>query len=431
MNILLLNANSPYKASGVVALNLFNEFIKKGHNVKLVTNNYDANYPEGILSMETKFHLLWKYSKLRNKYIYLKLKYKLFQEIRYDTKYDFFEFKEKTTFYKTKSILRKAGIKPDIIIILFAKKFLNTKNIFELYKKTHAQLYWLMYDMAPLTGGCHYAWDCKGYQHNCGSCPGLFSSDPLDITYKNISYKRTFLNKTNVQIIAGSEWQYRQAKASFLFKDKPVHKILLSADPAIYKPVDNEKGKLEIGIPAHKKIIFFGSIGMTTIRKGMIFLLESLKIFKERIKGSALEDDVLLLIAGTGIDGIVNELPFEYHHLGLLDNTYGIASAYQLADVFICPSIEDSGPTMINQSIMCGTPVVSFEMGVSPDLVINGKTGYMARLKDSADLAQGLYNVLTATDAEYAEMSANCRELALNACSPKVQIEAFENLFKN
>ena len=117
--------------------------------------------------------------------------------------------------------------------------------------------------------------------------------------------------------------------------------------------------------------------------------------------------------------------------MGLLDNTYGIASAYQIADIFICPSIEDSGPTMINQSIMCGTPVVSFEMGVSPDLVITGKTGYMAKLKDSKDLAQGIFEILSLTDDNFNEMSDNCRKLALKVCSPEVQIGSFENLFKN
>ncbi|MFZ4706091.1 MAG: glycosyltransferase [Bacteroidales bacterium] len=431
MIILLLNANNPFKASGIVALNLFNEFKLKGHDVKLLTNNYDINYPEGIVSMETYYQSLWKYSRLRNKFIYLKKKYNISQKINTDRRYEFFEFKEQKIFYRSKHILKKAGINPDVIIILFAKKFLNTKNIFELYKKTNAKIYWLMYDMAPLTGGCHYSWDCAGYQKKCGSCPGLFSADPSDITHKNILDKKYYIDKANIQLIAGSEWQYRQAKASSLFKDKPIHKILLSADPFIYKPVDKEAERLKIGIPANKKIIFFGSIALTTARKGMLYLLESLKILKERVKDSALDNDIMLLIAGTEINHIADDLPFEYLFMGLLDNTYGIASAYQIADIFICPSIEDSGPTMINQSIMCGTPVVSFEMGVSPDLVITGKTGYMAKLKDSKDLAQGIFEILSLTDDNFNEMSDNCRKLALKVCSPEVQIGSFENLFKN
>ncbi len=28
-----------------------------------------------------------------------------------------------------------------------------------------------MMDMAPMTGGCHYAWDCEKYKMKCGGCP--------------------------------------------------------------------------------------------------------------------------------------------------------------------------------------------------------------------------------------------------------------------
>jgi glycosyltransferase involved in cell wall biosynthesis len=431
MNILILNANNPYKASGVVALNLFNDFKIHGHNVKLLTKKYDTNYTDGIISMESYYLSLWENSKLKNKVSYLRQKFRLVRDVSIDSKYEFIEFKEQKRFYKTKYLLRKANFKPDAIIILFAKKFINTRNIYELYEKTHAPIYWLMYDMAPITGGCHYSWECMGYKGNCGECPGLFSSDPFDITYKNMLYKKHFIDKTNLQIIAASEWQYRQTINSSIFKDKLIHKILLSVDPNIFKPTDKAKERIKTGIPANKKVVFFGSIALTTIRKGMLYLLECFNILKDLIKNTTLENDIILLIAGSNIEGIADNLPFDYHYLGLVDNTFGIASAYQLADVFICPSVEDSGPTMINQSIMCGTPVISFEMGVALDLVITGETGYRAKMKDSKDLAQGLYKILTLSDDSYRDLSNNCRELALKVCSPKVQIELFENLFKN
>lgn len=431
MNILLINANNPYKASGIVALNLFNDFKLKGHNVKLLTNKYDAHYAEGIISMETRYKAAWKSSKLRYKFDGLQRKLNLKKDTRVDNKYDFFEFNEKKKFYKTKNLLKKAELNPDIIIILFAKKFINTKNIYEFYERTHAKIYWLMYDMAPLTGGCHYAWECKGYESHCGNCPGLFSSDPCDITHQNVVYKQNYINRSNIQLIAASEWQYRQAIASSLFRNKKTHKILLSVDPHIFKPVCKEEKKKTLGIPSNKKVIFFGSIELTTVRKGMFYLLASLKILKEKIKDTSIENDVLLVIAGKKIEEIADKLPFEYHSLGLVDNTYGIASAYQIADVFICPSIEDSGPTMVNQSIMSGTPVVCFEMGIALDLVFTGKTGYRAKIKDSEDLAQGLYNILTLQEDDYKELSNNCRELALRECSPQVQIESFEKIFKN
>ena len=164
MNILLFYAESPYYGAGNIALDLFTELNKKNNTVKLVVNKYDRKYPSGIISMETYFSYCKK--KIINK---IKTSLKLNKKITTDPRYYLFDLYEEKEYYKTNKILKKAGIKPDVIIVLFAKGFINSKNFYELYKKTNAPIYWLMYDMAPLTGGCHYAWECKGYQlpHVC------------------------------------------------------------------------------------------------------------------------------------------------------------------------------------------------------------------------------------------------------------------------
>lgn len=426
MNILIINTNNPLVTSGNVGLDLFNGFTKKGHQVKLLVNQYGPDYPEGIICMETYF--LFAKKKIQDK---ISRSLKLIKSIKKDSNYHFHKIKEQKVIYQTKALLKKANFENvDAIIVLFAKDFINMKNIYELSESTHAPVYWLMYDMAPLTGGCHYAWDCVGYQNQCGKCPGLFSSDPYDVTFTNLEYKKKYIDKTNVQLIAASEWQNRQAKLSSLFRNKTIHKILLSVDSSVFKPVHKERLRLEMGISITKKVIFFGSVYLSQLRKGMYFLLESLKILKEKVENTKLENNIILLIAGNQIDEIVDSLPFEYHYLGFLNNTNGIASAYQASDVFLCPSIEDSGPSMINQSVMCGTPVVSFEMGVSLDLVISGKTGYRAKLKDSADMAQGLFTILNLEDHKYKVLSDSCRKLALELCSPEVQMYKLEDMIK-
>ncbi len=53
MRVLLLNTHNPLKASGIVALDLFNQLKEKEHEVKLLVNNFDNDYPEGIISLES------------------------------------------------------------------------------------------------------------------------------------------------------------------------------------------------------------------------------------------------------------------------------------------------------------------------------------------------------------------------------------------
>ncbi len=430
MNILILNTHNPLKESGIVALDLFNQLKRSGHEVKLLVNCYIRNYPEGIISIESSFSARWKILMGKFEWRLNKLRklLKVKEKYQKNPNYYFFEVDEKKQIYKTKRLIKLAGIKPDIIIILFAKDFINSKNIYELYIKTNAKIFWLMYDMAPFTGGCHYAWDCEGYKNSCGKCPGLYSSNPFDISYKNLVYKKYFLNKTDIRIVAGSEWQYRQVKQSTLFRDFKINKILTSCNIEIFKPLTKEISRKKYSIPLDRKVIFFGASGLDAERKGIKYLLEALKELKEVFaKKPEFGNEILLLIAGNHLDEIIKFLPFNYQYLGFLDNTYGIASAYQAADLYVCSSIEDSGPTMINQSLMCGTPVVSFEMGVAIDLVINSKTGFRVKLKDSKALAQAMYDVLSMSDSDYLEMKKNCRELALNLYRPDVNYSNWIN----
>ncbi|HEY5122597.1 MAG TPA: hypothetical protein VIK14_02560, partial [Ignavibacteria bacterium] len=59
MNIVIFNNGSPYYSSGIVGLDLFKEFQKRGHNVKLLVNGYSPNYPESVISVES-FCLYWQ-----------------------------------------------------------------------------------------------------------------------------------------------------------------------------------------------------------------------------------------------------------------------------------------------------------------------------------------------------------------------------------
>jgi glycosyltransferase involved in cell wall biosynthesis len=63
---------------------------------------------------------------------------------------------------------------------------------------------------------------------------------------------------------------------------------------------------------------------------------------------------------------------------------------------------------MVSQSLLSGTPVVAFKMGVSIDLVINGKTGFIFELGDHEGLCSGIENIL--------DLSPKSKEMMNSAC---------------
>ena len=71
-------------------------------------------------------------------------------------------------------------------------------------------------------------------------------------------------------------------------------------------------------------------------------------------------------------------------------NMEDLFKAYYCADLFVCPSLEDSGPMMINYAFMTNLPVVCFPMGVALDLILHEKNGYIAEWASYQDLGKGI-----------------------------------------
>lgn len=421
-NIVILTAVHPYKASGRSVTDLKDLLKTKGFNVIIVTNAYLREEIKDVVSVK-QF-----YSFIINK-IFKKIVLKIFKVKETNPIYYMYDQNSHRRKFNINIILNKLPFKPNAFIYLFQQGFLNEEALYDLNKITGAPIYRYMADMAELTGGCHYAWDCEGYMKSCGKCPGLYSDNPKDETFENFRFKEYFINKTNVTVVAGTEWQMHQIEKGTLYGSKPRFKILSPTNENLFNIGNKIRARTELNLPLKNKIIFFGAVNNSDQRKGGKELIEAL-IFLNSLISDKDKSNIHLLVVGNKSDSKIAELGFSITNLGYV-NYEVLAKAYQAADVFLCTSIEDSGPTMINQSIMSGTPVVSFMMGVAADLVIKGQTGYAAELKNTKDLAQGIKYILELSITQQIEYSNNCRLLAYNSCSYSVVGEKFSKLLSN
>jgi len=352
---------------------------------------------------------------------------KFFLKMRTDPKY-YFQNHSQSPIKRVSDVYSKVPFRPDIIVAHWISNFVTVENLYQLSLYRGVPIIWYLMDMAPLAGGCHYAWDCTGYMNQCGKCPALYSDEKYDLSYKNWKKKHDVIQKMKITIVSATGWLSRQAKKASVFNGKRIEQIMLGVDTEIFKPVPRDVARKKLKLPIEQKIIFLGAQSFKDERKGMFYLIEALKSLEKQL--GADKNKILIVTAGN-ISGIGSFLSdnFQHRHLGFLAADRMLASAYQAADVFVCPSIEDSGPMMINESFMCGTPVVSFEMGVATDLVHTGKTGYRAKLKDSEDLANGIKYVLELSSDEASNMSKQCSDLGSQFCHPQVQVQAFKELF--
>jgi glycosyltransferase involved in cell wall biosynthesis len=324
------------------------------------------------------------------------------------------------------SLARRLPARPDVIVVHFVSHFVNPEQIRQLSVATAAPVMWSLLDMALLTGGCHYAWDCRGYTARCGNCPALRWSGPRDASAHTWQAKAAVLRQLRGVVIAGSSKLAKQASESSLFSGWPIETLLLGVAPDQFPAVERASVRAEIGLPTDADVVFFGATRFDQRRKGMRVLYDALSLAASRLpQGRALPT---LLAAGETDDfGGLRDKGYQVIDLGRVDMRQ-LARCYAAADVFACPSIEDSGPMMINESMMCGTPVLAFRMGVAEDLIQEGVTGSIAPLGDASAFADQLLDMLSWDNARRAAARRACRETALSKCTPATQLARFVDI---
>ena len=337
-------------------------------------------------------------------------------------------FKANLGFIPTAEVLKNIrNVKPDLVIIYYVADFLSERQLYEIKKSTNSPVAFYLMDMGMLTGSCHYAWDCTGYKSGCSDCPMTSSS----IIKRNISAKwksrKHHYQAVNPVIVSGSEQLSKQAEQSGLTKYLEQTKILMGVNSDVYSPANREVAREFFSFTDNHIVLYFGAQSVNDRRKGFTYFLEALKILPEMISPEVLSR-ILLFTIGAGNPIKDHNLPFKHIHLPFISDQNKFSKTYAAADAFVCTSVEDSGPMMVNESLMSGTPIISFDVGVAKDLVIPEKTGYKVPTINSYELAAALANFVKLPDAKRAEMRTNCRELAMQVCSMERQVLSFQDL---
>ena len=119
---------------------------------------------------------------------------------------------------------------------------------------------------------------------------------------------------------------------------------------------------------------------------------------------------------------------FPHVHINSMNNDRSLSMVYSAADVFVLPSLADTLPNTMLESLACGTPVVAFATGGIPDAVRAGVTGLLAKTGDSAGLRSAILELLS-NNSKRAELSANSRRIALAEYSLELQTSRYATLY--
>lgn len=282
-----------------------------------------------------------------------------------------------------------------------------------------------LHDMWGFTGHCAYSYDCDRWKSGCGKCPypNIYPSIYRDNTNLEWKLKNWVYSKSNLVIVAPSHWLAEQAQASMLGRF-PIHHIPYGIDTDAYRPLDRQLCKAVLDIPQDKKVLLFGVTSLKDHRKGGDLLLKALQQLPQSLKSN-----IVLLTFGNSNEAFRSELGMPIISLGYINSDRLKSIAYSAADLFILPTRADNLPLVLQESMSCGTPMVSFDIGGVRDIVRPSISGYLATPENTEDFGHGIVKLLE-DDNLRLDMSKNCRAIAVKEYPLHLQSERYTELYQ-
>jgi glycosyltransferase involved in cell wall biosynthesis len=309
----------------------------------------------------------------------------------------------------------------DVLNLQFAWGFIDYPKFFKSLPVA-MPIVVTMHEMAHFTGGCSYTGGCTRFHKTCGNCPKMERQGERDFSRagwdrRASAYAHRVLG--NLHFVANSYWLAAEAKKSRLLARLPVSVIHLGLDTNIYRPLNRSFAREVLRVPADQPVVSFAAASVNDERKGMKFLMEALR---------ALPQKPHLLTWGRSFPLVQPDI--SHRHLGNIDNEHFMALAYNAADVFVMPSLEETFGQTALEAIACGTPVAAFQAGGIPETVRHEQTGLLCPVGDSDALRSNIERLLN-DEGLWRQCSENGPQLARAEFSYEVNAKNYIALYQS
>ncbi len=237
--------------------------------------------------------------------------------------------------------------------------YLNLPMLTRYIKKNKIRVIWTLHDCWSFTGQCpHYDMiGCEKWKTHCYDCPQCREYPAVNIDRSDRMYdlKKQWFTGMDAVLVTPSQWLASQVKQSFL-KDYPVKVIHNGIDLNIFKPTMSDFRK-QYNCEG-KKIVLGVAMGWNT-KKGLDVFIELSK---------RLPEDYQIVLVGSN-DQIDKLLPDNVISIHRTQNQNELVEIYSAADVFVNPTREETLGLVNIEALACGTPVVTFNSGGSPECI--------------------------------------------------------------
>jgi len=277
-------------------------------------------------------------------------------------------------FFATWRLIRTLNkYEPDIIHLHnLHGNYVNVRLLFSFLRKHDIHVVWTFHDCWPFTAYCAYfdVLKCSKWKNGCYKCKGYrrYPDSFLDNSCAMYNYKRKcFTSLEKLNIVTPSEWLKNLVKQSY-FNKTNVSVINNGIDIKAFSPkqiYDERDGA---------KIKVLGCANVWEERKGLSYL---------NLLANELSEQIEVVVIGK----LCGEISVES-----IDDKNELAEYYSRADILVNPTLEDNFPTVNLEALACGTPVITFDTGGSPESVYK-ETGIVINKGDYESLKAAVLEI--------------------------------------
>lgn len=272
--------------------------------------------------------------------------------------------------------------------------YINLPMLFRYIKKYQIKTVWTLHDCWAFTGHCPYfdMAGCEKWRTGCSDCPSYrhYPKTVFDDSHRMYRKKKSwFCGVGDMTLVTPSKWLAELVKDSFL-REYDVQVIPNGIDLGVFRPTESDFRKKHL---LEDKTVLLGVSFVWGKRKGV----DIFSALRER-----LDNRYAIVLVGTN-DEIDGSLPSGIITVHRTTDIHELAQIYTASDIFVNPTREDNYPTVNMEAIACGTPVITFNTGGSPEM-IGENCGSVVEKGDT----DALIDAIKATGKKSAVKSSAC-----------------------
>lgn len=311
----------------------------------------------------------------------------------------------------TQELIKRINmLKPDVFgLHNIHGYFINIELLFNYIAQTRTPVVWTLHDCWPFTGHCSYfeRTQCEKWKTECHKCPQIkhYPKSLIDRSNSNFKLKRdSFTGLSNLTIVTPSHWLKGLVGQSFL-SEYPIEVIHNGVDINCFKPVTSEK----------RKWIILGVASTWDSRKGLADFIALRSVLPEEYQ--------IVLIGLTKKQ--INSLPNGISGIARTESIEELVQWYSKALVFVNPTYVDNFPTTNIEALACGTPVITYDTGGSPE-AIDEFTGIVVKKGDILGVYEAIKEI---EDIDLTTLTNCCRSRAVTFFNKDIQYTKYLSLY--